>query len=181
MRLLLTLVAQRFQYLKPRLRFDRLSRRPHLNKAADRLSPSSVCFNVCSSELTGGAPRCFFLSMTRRRLTESESRWDAVYAPLHLLYQYLCPSVFGPSCGLSAHHALHSSACLRLSLYAQPLPCCVYPRFRLWAAPLCAGVLIFLSPLRLLAIRSWTFPPKGGSLLSFSAKSDVWSENDPRG
>lgn len=74
-----------------------------------------------------GTSLSFFLfskKMTRRCLRGKQNRWDTVYARLHLLCQYLCPSVFQLSSQPSTHHPLHSSVFLYFIyfciVYAQP-------------------------------------------------------------
>lgn len=73
------------------------------NHLSLRLTGLSVFAAACAKWRR--ASLYFFLSMTRRHLREKQSRWDAVYAPLHLLYQYF--SFFQPSCRPSMNHALH--------------------------------------------------------------------------
>lgn len=96
----------------------------------------------------------FLSSMTRRCVSEQQSRWDAVHAPLHLLHQHLRPSVCQPSCRPSRFTFI----CLYLSA-----ACCFNPSF-FFCLPL--WVFTLPSPKRRLSLFStlsrptWKWPAR---------------------
>lgn len=139
----------------------------------------------------------FLSSMTRRCVSEQQSRWDAVHAPLHLLHQHLRPSVCQPSCRpsrftficlyLSAACCFNPSffVCLPLWVFTLPSPKRRLSLFSTLSRPTWKWPARFKRRLNKFSVVCWHFKyqasaepslpcPSGGNLRCGSFTSHAW-------